>query len=230
MEKKIALLGKGKTGGKVLELITKTNLAHTVFDSKNIPTIENLKGHDVIISFLSGDVFEKYIPLLVESKIPVVCGSTGFEWPLDFNKELQAKGLKWIYASNFSLGMTLVKKMIQVLSHANKIYDHYRLTMNEIHHAGKLDAPSGTAKTWEKWIGSKVDISSYRVAEAIGIHELTLTTANEEISLRHNALDRKIFAEGALYAANRILTDHSIGSGLHFFQDTIELILDKGSL
>ena len=75
---KIALLGKGKTGGKVLELILEAGIPYTLFDSINYPTKEKLEGHDVIISFLPGEAFNTYIPLIVETKIPVVCGSTGF--------------------------------------------------------------------------------------------------------------------------------------------------------
>ena len=50
---KIALLGKGLTGGKVLELLVQNNILYTVFDSKNTPTLNLLKGHDVVISFLA---------------------------------------------------------------------------------------------------------------------------------------------------------------------------------
>ena len=85
---KIALLGKGKTGGKVLEILQEQKIPHTVFDSKNIPTLEKLKGHDVIISFFSGEVFGDYVPLLIESRIPVVTGSTGYKWPAQFNEKL----------------------------------------------------------------------------------------------------------------------------------------------
>lgn len=88
---KIALLGKGKTGGKVLELLVEGNIPHTVFDSKNQPTLENLKGHDVVISFLSGEVFKEYMPLLLDSTLPVVTGSTGMQRPSDFDKKLKEK-------------------------------------------------------------------------------------------------------------------------------------------
>jgi 4-hydroxy-tetrahydrodipicolinate reductase len=226
---KIALLGKGKTGGKVLELIESSNLSHTVFDSKNIPTPDNLKGHDVVISFISGEVFQHYIPLLLETKIPVICGSTGMSWPSDFDSTLKEKGIKWIYATNFSLGMNLVQQMIQIMARANKIFDNYKFSLNEIHHTKKLDAPSGTALSWKSWLGHEMNITSERIGDVAGIHVLTLSTPNEEILLRHTALDRKIFAEGALYAANKILNDKSLAVGLHLFQDIVQKDLTKGS-
>ncbi len=218
---KIALLGKGKTGGKVLELLQEQNIPHTVFDSQNKPTVENLQGHDVIISFLSGEVFKHYLDLLVATKIPVVTGSTGLEWPLDFDSDLKRKNLKWIYATNFSLGMNFVQQMILTLSKASRIFSQYKFSMSEVHHTKKLDAPSGTALSWKKWSGHEMEIESIREGDVIGIHELTLTTPNEKITLRHEALDRRIFAEGALFAASKI-NDNKIGPGLHLFQDIVQ--------
>lgn len=218
---KIALLGKGKTGGKVLELLQDQNISHTVFDSQNKPTIENLRGHDVIISFLSGEVFKHYLDLLVETTIPVVTGSTGLVWPNDFDADLKKKNIKWIYATNFSLGMNLVQQMIQILGKASTIFSDYQFSMTEIHHTKKLDAPSGTALSWKKWAGHEMEIESIREGDVTGIHELILITPNEKITLRHEALDRRIFAEGALFAASKI-HDNKIGPGLHLFQDIVQ--------
>jgi len=228
---KIALLGKGKTGGKVQELMLLKNIPHTVFDSTNVPSIAGLRGHDVIISFLPGEAFKTYVSLLLETKIPVVCGSTGMIWPENFDKDLKASGLKWIYATNFSLGMNLVHQMILIMKEASKIFDDYKFTIHEIHHTRKLDSPSGTALSWNDWVGNKAEITSERIGDVVGIHELTLSTPNEEITLKHNALDRKIFASGALYAADKILKNNTLAPGLHLFQDIVqnELTIKQGS-
>lgn len=219
---KIALLGKGKTGGKVLELLLEKKIAHTVFDSKNTPTLEKLKGHDVVISFLSGEVFKEYMDLLAESKIPVVTGSTGMIWPSDFDADLKKQNVKWIYATNFSLGMNIVQQMIHIMGQASRVFSDYKFSMNEIHHTKKLDTPSGTALSWKKWIGHEVHITSERIGDVVGIHELVLTTNNEKITVKHEALDRKIFAEGALYAATKIINDTTLSPGLHLFQDVVQ--------
>jgi len=218
---KIALLGKGKTGGKVLELLAQKNISYTVFDSQNKPTIENLSGHDVIISFLSGEVFTHYLDLLVATKIPVVTGSTGMSWPLDFDQTLKQKKIKWIYATNFSLGMNLVQQMIQILSQAGKIFQEYQFSMSEVHHTKKLDSPSGTALSWKKWSAHEMEIESLRIGDVAGIHEISLLTPSEKITLRHEALDRRIFAEGALFAAIQI-QNNRITPGLHLFQDVVQ--------
>ena len=220
---KIALLGKGKTGGKVLELLLEKNIAHTVFDSKNKCTLDKLNGHDVVISFLTGDVFLEYLDLLLQSKLPVVTGSTG----IDYAKALEGTFLRkcesgqapWIYANNFSLGMNLVYQMILIMKEAKKIFSDYHFSMHEIHHTKKLDAPSGTALSWKKWADHEMDITSERIGDVIGIHELSLSTPTEKILLKHEALDRKIFAEGALWASHMI---KDLKPGFHQFQDIVQ--------
>lgn len=219
---KVALLGKGKTGGKVLELLREQQIPHTVFDSQNTPTSDKLKGHDVIISFLSGDVFLEYMPLLIASQIPVVTGSTGIKWPADLDQKLKEKNLKWIHATNFSLGMNLVQQMIFIMKEAAKILTDYEFTMHEVHHTKKLDSPSGTALSWKSWSGHDFPITSERIGDVIGLHEIKLKTKTEEISLKHEALDRKIFAEGALFAARKLLSNKNIAPGFHLFQDVVK--------
>ncbi len=222
---KIALLGKGLTGGLVLKLLISNNIPHTVFDSKNPPTIDLLRGHDVVISFLSGEIFKDYIPLLLDSTLPVVTGSTGVNWPTEFDKTLKELNLTWIYATNFSLGMNIIHQMILIMKEADTILKDVAYSMNEIHHTKKLDAPSGTALSWSKWLDREVVITSERIGDIAGIHELTLTTPHEKISLKHESLDRIIFAEGALYAAEKI---RSLKCGFHLFQDVVQKELLKG--
>lgn len=220
---KIALLGKGKTGGKVLELLIEKKIPHTVFDSSNKCTLANLNGHDVVISFLTGEVFEGYLELLLESQIPVVTGSTGLDYQKAMNgtflNKCQLGKSPWIYANNFSLGMNLVYQMILIMKEAGNIFSTYDFNMHEIHHTKKLDAPSGTALSWKKWSGHDMTITSERIGDVIGIHELTLTTPTEKVILKHEALDRKIFAEGALWAAQMI---HELKPGFFQFQDIVQ--------
>ena len=220
---KIAVLGKGKTGSEVIELLKlqKPVVPMTIFDSQNVPTLQKLKGHDVIISFLPGEAFTNLIPTLVDSKIPVVCGSTGFEWPRTLNFKLKDQRIRWIYSSNFSLGMNLVQQMIFTLNRAQKVFSEYSFNIHEVHHTKKLDAPSGTALSWKKWLNLPCEITHERSGDVIGFHELTLNTPFETIKLSHDAKSRKIFAEGAIYAAKKLASDPTIPYGLNSFQEII---------
>jgi len=227
---KIALLGKGKTGRLLIEL-AESRPGHTVsvFDRARRPSASLLEHHDCIVSFLPGDAFMAYIPDLIASGVPVVTGSTGFTWPggrTAFSGMLAGKGLTWISGSNFSLGMNLVYTMIHALRDAEALLQGTRYDLHEVHHTSKKDSPSGTALSWKEWLGREVDITSERTGDVTGLHTLTLTTSHEKISLTHEALDRKLFAEGALWAAEQLCTGKpDLAPGLHEFRETVQRYL-----
>jgi len=214
---KIALLGRGKTGSKVLDLTTDVE----AFDSKNVPTLEKLSKHDVIISFLPGEAFSHLIPVLIESKKPVVTGSTGFSWPSDFDKTLKERKLAWIYATNFSLGVVVLKQLIEKLHSIDHLFSERKLSIHEVHHTKKLDAPSGTALSMKEWLKEPCEITSERTGDVVGLHTLTLESSGERIRLEHEAKDRTLFAQGALWAADHLI-NHPIDFGLHAFQKVVE--------
>lgn len=216
---KIALLGAGKTGSKVLEIVEPADI--TAFDEINLPTVEKLKGHDVAISFLPGPIVPQYIDMLIEAGLPLASGSTGFDWPADTDSKLRANNLAWITASNFSLGMNLVYGMIQVLAKAPQLYDNLEFKLHEIHHFHKKDHPSGTALSWQKWLGQDVDITSAREGDNPGDHRLTLVTDYEDISIQHQAKDRRVFAQGAVWTGQRLLRG-DLAPGLHNLQDIMK--------
>jgi 4-hydroxy-tetrahydrodipicolinate reductase len=215
---KIALLGKGKTGSKVLEL---GGADVTAFDTKNAPTYEKLVQYDVIISFLPGDAFEELIPTLLETKRPVVTGSTGFKWPSDFDKTLQEKNLVWIHATNFSLGVVVIKQLIERLNQVDHLFKDKSYSLHEVHHTKKVDAPSGTALSMQEWLKAPCEVTSERTGDVVGLHTLTLETHGEIIRLEHEAKDRSLFAEGALWAA-RYLVNNKLEPGLFAFQKIVE--------
>ena len=225
--KKIALIGDGKVGSKFAELV-REDPAHyqlSIFNINRPPTKESLQGHDVIMSFVPGAAFQEMIGLLVEVKLPVVVGSTGFTWPENLNQTLIQNKVRWIHASNFSLGMALIHAMLQILGRAKFLSDNLQCHIHEIHHIHKKDAPSGTALAWQKWLNLPAEITSERIGEEIGTHELKMRLPFEEITVRHQALDRKIFAEGALWAIHQILANEAIPYGLHHFADLTAQLL-----
>lgn len=208
---KVAILGTGKTGGLVAEIL---GTEGTTYNSSNPPTATDLQKHDVVIVFLTGPVFLEYIDILIESGVPVVNGSTGFDWPDDIDSRLKTAGVAWITASNFSLGMNLIYGMIKVLAKASQLFDSYEFKLHELHHIHKKDQPSGTSLAWQKWLSEDAHITSAREGDNPGNHRLTLQTPYEDISIEHQAKDRKAFAEGAVWTAKKIL-DGTVAPGLH---------------
>lgn len=225
---KLALLGPGKTGGEVLELLSKRP---TVFDSKDPPTYQNLQGHDVILSFLPGLAFASFIPLLLKMEIPVVTGSTGFDWPSHVRETLLKQSVAWVRGSNFALGMALAHLLIEDLGQVQDFpaFAHCKLAIHEIHHKNKRDAPSGTALSWRKWLGNRererdVEITSERVGDVVGTHQVVLDAKSERLTLKHEALDRRVFAEGALWACSQVM---QLPPGLHSFEHIARKELQK---
>jgi len=215
---KIALLGKGKTGSKVIELYP-SNIE--IFDRKNSPTFDKLKQSDVIISFLPGDAFKELIPMLTETKLPVVTGSTGFEWPKNFDQTLREKNISWIYGTNFSLGVVVIKQLIEKVNELSSLLGDVKTSIHEVHHTKKLDAPSGTALSMKSWLKADTEMTYERIGDVVGVHTLTLETQSEIIRLNHEAKNRKLFAEGALWAAKYLLNQKT-SPGLHSFQKVVE--------
>lgn len=215
---KIALLGAGKTGGKVLELHQNT----IVFNSKNKPTVAGLRECDIVISFLSGDVFKEYIPILIESKLPVITGTTGFEWDQEHISKISKEKLIWVRAHNFSLGMNIVKSMIETLSKSTELYDDINFSIHDIHHTKKLDSPSGTAISWSQWLGKEANITAERTGDVVGYHHLEMDSPMEKIKITHEAKDRAVFASGAIWAAKKVLNDKTIQPGLMDFSSLVK--------
>ena len=215
---KIALLGNGKTGSKITELARDEV---EVFDSKNIPTLEKLQDVEVIISFLPGEAFLSFIPLLIQTKKPVVTGSTGFNWPDQFEKTLEAEKLVWIHATNFSLGVVVLKQLIERLIQVQHLFTEQTISIHEVHHTQKKDAPSGTALSMKEWFKGPCEMSSERTGDVVGLHILSMETSGEIIRIEHEAKDRRLFAQGALWAADYILKN-PLPPGLHAFQKVVE--------
>lgn len=217
----VAVIGTGKTGSEVVNLVEKEKLVGP-FNTGNEPTVQKLRQAEVIIIFVPGSAVDDIFAEVLESEVPAVWGSTGYEWPKDLDQRLKKKNIKWLRASNFSLGMNIIRRCIAVISKGSDLLNEPEFHIHEVHHTGKKDAPSGTAISWKKWLGKDAEISSERKGDVKGIHELAMKTESESIYLKHEAHDRAVFAKGALWSAGQLLKD-SVGPGIH----DIETIFDS---
>ncbi len=209
---KLAVIGTGKTGGEVVKL-GKNKHEVTAFNSKT--ALSGLENFDVIIVFVPGPAMDALFEPLINSRRPVVIGSTGFTWPKNF----RSPNVPWIYASNFSLGMQMVKKWIDTLGKGAAC------TIHEVHHTQKQDAPSGTALSWGKWVeeatGKQPVITSERKGDVVGVHRLTIDSPFESLTIEHEAKTRGLFAEGALLAADALHSSRFSKPGLHTFEELL---------
>ena len=219
VSRKFAVIGTGKTGGTVADQLGDAAIP---FDENNKPTPEKLSEADAAIIFVPGSAAEEVIEILLETKIPAVWGTTGYNWPKELPDRVKLKGNRWVIGSNFSLGMNLVRKAINLLGKGSGFLDDPQFHIHEIHHVHKKDAPSGTALSWREWLGKEASISSDRQGDVKGNHELHLKTKGESIYLRHEAHNRSIFAEGAIWTANYVLDHPGIDPGVYPFSELFD--------
>ncbi len=218
---KVAVIGTGKTGSEVVNLIESDSLVGP-FNTGNRPTAEKLQDADAAVIFVPGRAVDDIYEPVLSSGVPAVWGSTGYNWPRDLDERLKERGVKWLKASNFSLGMNIIRKCLSILGEGSDFLGSPGFHIHEIHHTGKKDAPSGTALSWKKWLGKEAEITSERKGDIKGIHRLKVKTEAESITLEHEAHQRAVFAKGALWAAEQLLRDE-LGPGFY----DIETIFDQ---
>lgn len=219
---KIALIGDGKTGGHVKKLLDEKDLM--VFNEENKPTAEKLKKADVAIIFVPGVAAGELIEPILESKIPAAWGTTGYQWPEDMPERVKAYGSRWVVASNFSLGMNIMRKCLEAVGQGSALLKDPEFHIHEMHHKDKLDAPSGTALKWKEWLGrNDVQISWNREGDVKGVHSLHVKTAVESLFLKHEAHDRAVFAQGAIWTARFLYNNSNIMPGMYSFESIIDL-------
>jgi 4-hydroxy-tetrahydrodipicolinate reductase len=220
---KIAIVGYGKMGRE----IEKYALAA---DDKVVAIIDNpgdwqdkqhlLEQADVAIEFTSPEVVKSNLLKLIDLKIPIVTGTTGwYESIPEITEYCTKSNGSLFYASNFSIGVNLFFALNRYLAQMIKEYPEYTASLSETHHVQKLDAPSGTAITmlddlkkmhpditgWQfadrEPEDGKVAVTAHRIAGVTGTHELDWKSNIDSIMIRHTAHNREGFAKGALMAA-----------------------------
>jgi len=214
---KIALFGYGKMGKTIERLALKRGheiIAKIDIDSED----DDISGADVAIDFsIPREAFNN-ISKCFDKNIPIVCGTTGW---LDKFEEATAlcktKNGAFIYASNYSLGVNLFFELNKQLSKMMAKFSDYDVSLEEIHHIQKLDAPSGTAislaegiidnsnkKSWVLGVTKEVDaipIIAKRTKNVPGTHTVAYNSIVDEIEIKHTAKNRDGFALGAIIAA-----------------------------
>lgn len=216
---KLALIGYGKMG-KAIEKIA-LERGHEVtakIASGNIDNLSKIKC-DVAIEFTSPEAAYNNVQYCVENNIPVISGTTGWS-----NKKEEIEKLTkscngtFFYASNFSIGVNIMFRLNQYLAQMMRNENDYGVSIEEIHHTAKKDAPSGTAITLAddliaqnqrliKWVDhpteskSELTIKSLRIDQIPGTHTVKYSSAIDDIEIKHTAHSREGFARGVVLVA-----------------------------
>jgi 4-hydroxy-tetrahydrodipicolinate reductase len=222
---KIALIGYGKMG-KAIEAIA-IERGHEIvlkIDADNASDFnkENTSKAEVAIEFTGPDSAFENVRKCLELKIPVVCGSTGWlqKWP-EITAWCEHQNGAMVYASNFSVGVNIFFEVNKKLAELMAAHPEYEMSLTEIHHTQKKDAPSGTAVSLAEqvldrvhrktsWVNhhsenpQELEIISERIDPAAGTHIVKYHSAIDDIEIIHTAHNRTGFATGAVLAAEFI--------------------------
>ncbi len=227
----IALIGYGRMGHEIESIAIKRNHSiKLIIDQDNTKDLNevNLRGIDVAIEFsLPSAAFNNIVKCLVQ-KVPVVSGTTG--WLEDLDKAVRIcteNKTAFIHSTNFSIGVNLLFNLSSQLAKQMEHYQDYHVSIEEIHHVKKLDAPSGTAITLAKGIinehshyngwcfeneksDNNIPISSVREGTVPGTHTVTWDSEIDTISLKHITKSRSGLALGAVIAAEYIISKKGV--------------------
>jgi 4-hydroxy-tetrahydrodipicolinate reductase len=206
---KFVLLGAGKTGALVAEIITmRGHTVEVIAERDNYKGAalnkKRLAGVDAVIDFTTPDAVMANIEATIHAGANMIVGTTGWYAELPHvRNQVERAGTGFVWASNFSIGVNLFFAIVR--EGAKALQYGYEGRITETHHIHKLDAPSGTAvslaKTIEQSAGKRVPITSVREGEVVGIHTFELMSAADKITLTHDSHNRRGFAEGAVRAA-----------------------------
>ena len=217
---KIALLGYGKMG-QIIEQVALSRGHEIVLRKTGSSSFEGLDTADVAIDFSIPDAAVSNISGCLRTNVPIVSGTTGwlsqYEDMVSLCNEKQGA---FIYGSNFSLGVNIFFELNANLAKIMSKFADYKVSMEEIHHTQKLDAPSGTAITLANGIIENSNYSSWtlenakeaqilidakRIENVPGTHTVIYNSNVDAIEIKHTAHNRGGFALGAVFAAEWIV-------------------------
>jgi 4-hydroxy-tetrahydrodipicolinate reductase len=162
--------------------------------------VDSLGGADVMVDFTTPAAVVPNVLAAVEAGVPAVVGTSGWS-PDDVDEPARAAGVPVFYAPNFAIGAVLMMRFAQEAARHLE-----RAEIVELHHATKLDAPSGTAKATAAAMGGEVPIHSVRLPGLIAHQEVLLGGSGELLTIRHDALSREAYVPGVLLAVERVAT------------------------
>ena len=209
-------------------------------DEEAYKTLRDYDGPaDCIVDFSHHSLTLGLTAYAAARKLPLVIATTGqTEEELAAIREA-AKAVPVLFASNFSLGIVVLTALAR---QAAKAFPDADIEIVEAHHNRKLDVPSGTALTLAHAVqsvrpGSRlvigrhedgkrqpedIGVHALRMGNVVGVHEIHICTDTQTLTLRHEAHDRALFAEGALTAAQWVVT---MEPGLYDMQSILNGIL-----
>jgi len=200
-----AIVGCGRMGRALEEMLAERGHA-TVARIGREDRLDAARGVDVAFEFTRPDAARGNVETLLEAGVPTVCGTTG--WDPATARALSARlGVAFLAAPNFSIGVAVLRRLVAEAARMLAPFPEFEPGIVERHHAKKADVPSGTARLLAETIaplrpaGAAPPIAALRQGGQPGEHEVLFEGPDECLGLVHRARSRRIFAAGAVRAA-----------------------------
>ena len=197
-------------------------IKNLILDNADFEIVKTISDSDLVIDFSRPESTMPLVQEAKEHKKPLIIGTTGFtEIEVKLIEEASTE-IPIMLSFNMSRGIYYFKKNIKQFLKDNS--DSLKCLISETHHTQKVDAPSGTAIELKNFIElnnnqkyiTSVEIESKRILDVFGIHEVIFFNDVNQISFKHEALSRKIFADGAISIAKSMI---GIPPGMYTTQD-----------
>jgi 4-hydroxy-tetrahydrodipicolinate reductase len=209
----IAIIGDGKMGQAIRDLAQAKGWKVAAFIGEHESaagtgiTRTTLGNADVAVEFTEPKAAVANITAALRAGIPVVAGTTGWYDQLPAVTQVaNDAGTALLWSPNFSLGVNVLIELARYAGTLMRPLEEFDAHIVETHHSKKKDAPSGTAiaigKAGSEGLKRVIPTTSVRTGSVPGTHELIFDGLYEQLSLTHVARDRRVFAEGALAAAD----------------------------
>ena len=226
----IAIIGDGKMGQAIRQLAVEKgwNIAAFLGERENASgsgiSAATLGDADVAVEFTQPDAAVTNITACLRAGVPVVVGTTGWYDSLpEVTRIAKEAGTGLLWSPNFSLGVNVLIELARYAGTLIRPLEGFDAHIVETHHSRKKDAPSGTAiaigKAATDTLDRPIPTTSVRTGSVPGTHELIFDGLFEQLSLTHVARDRRVFAEGALKAADWLVGKR----GVFTMRDVLEL-------
>ena len=185
-----------------------------------------LKNCDIVIDFSAPDATEELLEAALKNPTPLVIATTGFTAHQQNLLNEASKEMPLLYSSNMSVGIALLKQLVEKVSATLEDFD---IEIVEQHHRHKVDAPSGTALTLGEFAakGRGLDLDAVRISgrdgqigartkdeiavmalrggDIVGRHTVGFYNDGEFLELNHTATSRDTFSKGAIRAAKWLI-------------------------
>ena len=233
-ERSIAIIGDGKMGQAIQQLALEKGwkVAALLGERENASgrgiNAAALGGAEVAVEFTQPDAAVANITACLRAGVPIVVGTTGWYDSLpEVTRVAKEAGTGLLWSPNFSLGVNVLIELARYAGTLIRPLEGFDAHIVETHHSRKKDAPSGTAiaigKAASDTLDRPIPTTSVRTGSVPGTHELIFDGLFEQLALSHIARDRRVFAEGALQAA-----DWLVGKkGVFTMRDVLSLPLRK---